>query len=258
MRLVASLLVRNEIGRYLKLCIGHLAEFCEEIRVVDDASTDHTFDWLADIGHPVDVLQLPRDTFFRNEAAARQEALEWTVRHPTPTHVLAIDADEFVADGQALRRILKESAAPVFNLCMEEVWKASAATLAIRVDGGWRPTWSSCLWRVPHNVDWSHPDWRIRARALACGREPVAVRHMAQTRQAVDTEISLFHFGWANESERAQRYERYQVADGGRFHASSHLASIMWPDEQVRLEAREWPEALTSRRPAILGRANPQ
>ena len=48
MRLVASLIGRNELSRYLVPCIESLQEFCDEIRVVDDYSTDGSFQWLSE------------------------------------------------------------------------------------------------------------------------------------------------------------------------------------------------------------------
>jgi glycosyltransferase involved in cell wall biosynthesis len=46
-KLIASLIVRNELKRYLEPCVAHLLEFCDEIRVLDDRSDDGTREWLA-------------------------------------------------------------------------------------------------------------------------------------------------------------------------------------------------------------------
>lgn len=66
--------------------------------------------------------------------------------------------------------------------------------------------------------------------------------------------VGLLHFGWANVAERAARYERYVVADNGRFHARAHLDSIMWPDDRVTVERREWPDALDSVKADLVAR----
>lgn len=232
MKLVASLIVRNELGRYLKPCIYSLHEFCDEIRVLDDGSTDGSGDWLRDTEFDgrVHVLTNEGPSFFTHEGKARQTLLNWTLA-ADPTHVLAIDADEFVEDGHALRKQLDREIV-AHALCMQEVWEAGS-TLKIRMDGGWRPHPVPICWAVPL----AKGTLRIQDRALACGREPVAVRRMRQR----PTGICVLHFGWANPEERQARYERYVEADGGKFHASRHLQSIMWPESRIELCEQPWP-----------------
>ncbi len=75
-------------------------------------------------------------------------------------------------------------------------------------------------------------------RKLACRRVPTQVL----ANRAKPTGVSLLHFGWADPSTRKQRYDRYTRVDGGRFHASSHLRSIMWPAPRIKLRSRPWPE----------------
>ncbi len=86
-------------------------------------------------------------------------------------------------------------------------------------------------------------NWRILDRALACGREPMWVRGV----RAQPTGTSVFHFGWANPATRQERYDRYAQADGGKFHASRHLDSILWNDRRVRLTWKKWPVGLRER-----------
>lgn len=241
MKLVASMITRNEMGRYLRPAIESLAAFCDEIRVLDDASDDGSCEWLCE--HPaVELLANEGAPMFEHEGRARQALLEWTLKG-TPTHVLAIDADEFVADGQKLRAAIGDfPSVGVYALTMLEVWKAGESALWTREDGGWKAHPVPILWAVPPG---DPRRLRIRDRALACGREPEQIGRIgARGIQFAGTDI--LHFGWAREAERAARYERYVVADGGRFHASAHLKSIMWEDghPNLRLEERSWPVGL--------------
>lgn len=240
MKLVASVMTKNEIGRYLEPFISHLLEFCDEVRVLDDGSDDGTYYWLGGLAKPVIVKPNPGPAFFEHEGRARQNLLEWTL-DAEPTHVLSIDADEFVSDGAAVRAACEsENRVGVWTLLMEEVWKASPAKLQVRHEGGWRPHPVPILWSVPPQPSRA---FRIRDRALACGREPIYVAKHAHRAQA--TGVSVLHFGWTREAEREQRYQRYVTHDGGKFHASAHLQSIMWPDSRVRLRNRRWPKGLT-------------
>lgn len=263
MKLIASLIVKNELGRYLLPCLAHLLTYCDEVRILDDGSTDDWADRLRKNGarppltrfdHVIDLdrIHVLRDEvsrFFYHEGAARNALLDWTLLGE-PTHILAIDADEFVTDGPALRAACEQPVA-IHSLDMEEVWRAEDECLCVRMDGGWRPHPIPILFTVPRNAG-RDPQFRIQDSALACGREPMSVR--ARRNTARPTGAQILHFGWANESERVARHHRYAVADGGRFHASTHLDSILWPDEKVVLGGRDWPEGLD--RPAVLAAAN--
>ena len=245
-RLVGSLIVRNELDRYLEPCVEHLLAFCDELRILDDGSTDGTLDYLRSVDRVVAVSQEPG--FFEHEGRARQALLEHTLAGE-PTHILAIDADEFVADGQAVRASCA-GRQHAFSLVMEEIWQADELELRVREDGGWRAHPVPILYRVPDPRWRRESEWRIADRALACGREPRAIRRIGSRGQATGTEV--LHFGWTRETSRQARHERYAVADGGRFHAGSHLASILWPDTKVRLRARAWPVALEPYREQLI------
>lgn len=250
MKLVASMIVRNEIGRYLVPCVEHLLEFCDEVCVLDDGSEDGTADWLS-ARDGVSLTWGLQHSFFAHEGQARQRLLNYTLACE-PTHVLSIDADELVTDGQALRAFCEaDEGNGAWTLAMEEAWKADERHLWLRQDGGWRPHQVPILWRVPDVLDASY---RIQNRALACGREPEAVRKL--WRGSTPTHVSLLHLGWTCEADRQARYDRYVEADGGKYHASAHLRSIMLPDRRVRLKRREWPAALEPWKARILERAN--
>lgn len=256
MKLVASLIVRNERGRYLEPCIGHLLEFCDEIRVLDDQSGD---DWQRNLGFrnsdyasPVKVTRwnVPDRSDspdFHRHAEARNALLAWTLQGD-PTYIAAVDADEFVADGRAVRRAC-ETGADVVTLEMAETWEACNDLLCIRQDGGWRSHEIGCVWRAEA---FSRQALSLADKGHATGRVPDAV-HRGRARPSGTSQL---HFGWANRAERAERYKRYADGDGGKFHAAAHIQSIMWEDRKVECEARPWPEALEPWRPAILERAN--
>ena len=259
MKLVVGMIVKNELGRYLPECIGHLLDFVDQIVVLDDGSSDRTGEWLDDnakgwgrvVVHHVD----PEDGFFAgHEGRKRQQLLIHTLNE-APDWVLNIDADEFVTDGQRVRDYIDEptQGRQVGVLDMEEVWKADPSWLHIREDGGWRPHPVPCLWSAKLSGMRGRA-LQISNKALACGREPEVVRRYFG--RARPTGSSILHFGWANQSARRPRYERYVEADGGQFHRNSHLESIMWPDEQVSLSKHTWPKALTSVKPLILQQAN--
>lgn len=245
-KLVASVICKSELGRYLEPFIAHLLEFVDEIRVLNDGSTDGSDEWLVQRDDRIVVSDLVNSTFFKHEGAARQVLLDWTFA-AEPTHVLALDADEFVTDGAAVRAACETDAGPgAWAVGIEEVWRANEQNLYLRCDGGWGLQGRSpLLYRVPQRRG---SDWRIMDRALACGREPIAVRRL----RATPVDATVLHFGWTREEERAARYQRYVEHDSGRFHARAHLDSIMFPDSRVKLRARQWPTALEPWKASIL------
>lgn len=246
MRLVASMVVRNELSRYLEPVVAHLLAFCDQVAVVDDGSDDGTLKWLAGRAG-VTVDGLAETEFFAHEGMIRQRALNLALE-AEPTHVLAIDGDEFVADGDLVRRLVEDHPeAPSFSLCMTEVWRATEDGIRVRCDGGWCPHRAPILWRVPEG---STP--RIPEKAAAPGRIPTLVGE--RYREAIHTDVEILHFGWTRESERVARHARYANAESFG-HNPRHIESILWTEGRVVLEERPWPEALD--RESILARANP-
>jgi hypothetical protein len=244
--LVASLVVRNELVRYLKPCIEHLLEFCDKIVVLDDASDDGTAEWLLDYASAGLFIGLsPESSFYRHEGRTRDRLLALTLAQK-PTHVLNLDADEFITDGPALRDLIAEQPdASAWHIPIEEVWEANDDRYLAREDGGWKTGRTLC-WKVPAGR-LTFPN-----RALACGRVPSQLR-VGSARPAA---VSLLHVGWLDESDRVSRHDRYVKHDGGRFHRGAHLASILWPREKVELVARPWPQSLAPWKDAILEHAS--
>ncbi len=246
MNLVASLVVRNELGRYLPACIEHLRAFCDLVVVLDDGSDDGTEEWLApQQDQQVRVHRWEHSAFYVHEGHTRTQLLQHALAL-APTHVLPLDADELIGNGRALRAMIEARPnVPAWHLPIHEVWAATEDRYFTREDGGW-PRGRTLVWRVPKGP------LSFKDAALACGRVPQQVARLS----AQHTKIPLLHLGWLDESERQERVARYTEHDGGRFHARSHLASIL-DARQVKLEGRTWPPALAPWRDAIIEHASP-
>lgn len=245
------MIVRNEIDRYLDPVVTQLLTFCDEIRVTDDGSTDGTRDWL-EATDRVHVRAVEETEFYRHEGRARQAAMQWAYKG-SPTHVLAVDADEYIAGGDLLREALATDRMMVWTLDMQEIWQVRPEGLMVREDGGWRAHPVPICYRYVRVVG-NQRGWQIPPRALASGRVPLNV---ARNGRRMPSGAQCLHLGWACEADRDARYQRYVEHDSGRFHRSTHLESIMWPDDKVRLRARGWPDDMDpDTRARILDRAN--
>lgn len=261
MKLVAMMIVHNEADRYLRPCLDSLLTFVDEVRILDDASTDdfREIDWYPD--ERVVVQRLSEPAFFLHEGRARQALLEWAMQGD-PTHILAIDADEFISDGALLRAAMEEgNQAGVWGPVMQEVWKVDETSLSIRQDGGWKQHPVGVAFEVPVALRTNQirnrqqqRQFRIPDRALACGRVPLLVAVRANRVGQGGAAGEILHFGWACEADRQKRYLRYVEHDGGRFHRNTHLESIMWDDSRVELTTRAWPESIP--KGAVLKRAS--
>lgn len=241
MKLVASMIVKNEMGRYLPLAVSHLLTYVDEIRALDDGSDDGTYEFLEETDG-VEVLRNPGPHFFEHEGRARQNLLEWVFRS-RPDYVLGIDADEFIGEPQKILDAI-QSQKPVYLLSLVEAWQLGVGGISIRTDGLWGPRKVPTLYQLPPGPPRRGNDrlWHIQDKQLACGREPIAVVRGSRGAPLINTE--LFHFGWARKSEREARAQRYFEHDQGRFHQDRHLQSILWPDNKVALRGYAWPIGL--------------
>lgn len=236
MKLVASMPVKDEFERYLVPVVENLLTFVDEVRALDDGSTDGGFEWLKSKKGVV-VERNAGPSWEDHEARFRRTLQAFTLAG-APSHVLAIDADELVVDGIELRHCLESRRrSTAFTLRMVELWGLKPPR--VRIDGGWRPHEVGMLYRVPKTMS---NDWQIHGRALACPRAPRIVDSLVRRGRSHPTGVDVLHLGWSDPAERERRFERYARLDGGSFHAREHLESILDPDE--RCELRPYPGAV--------------
>lgn len=260
LKIVAGLIVRNEAERYLRWSLDQLLGLCHYVVVLDDGSDDGTADLLNEMKDPgLVVIRNKTSEFFQHEGRARQKLMD-AVLEQMPTHIVCTDADELISNPQAVwEQVVAHCESPdrdkfrVWTLPMQEVWKADDNNLWIRCDGGWRPHGCPVVYSVP--AGWEKK-MRIKDQALACGRQPDIVNKEALARRSVQVDAEVLHFGWTCVTERAARYERYAVNDGGRFHRNTHLQSIMWPDRQVRMQRVGWPKEILTYKEGIMQKVN--
>lgn len=249
MKLIASMMVGpGEEDRYLTPALEHLLSFCDEIRIRSETTAP---EWPSEA-----KVMLAQPSFYVHEGRARQELLDWTMEG-RPTHILVIDADEFVADGAALRREMEaDSRSGIWKLEMTEVWGADEDSLNVRMDGKWPPRPVGIAFQVPGDPRQSlrmRRHFRIQDSALACGRVPIMIQ-FASNRTPVPTVTKILHFGWACKADRPERYRRYEVHDNGKHHDIRHLRSIMYEDSQVQIHRIPWPASLDKQ--TLLARVN--
>ncbi len=240
MKITAGLIIRNEAHRYLGMAFANLAEFVDEVCVFDDGSTDEWRD-LIPTGLTAYIKSVPpeerkTESAFHRHAIGRNELLKMTLRTKADW-IVASDADELFSDGPALRRQCATTKDDVLNVEICEVWELCDECLCVREDGGWRSHPIGAVWRV---APFLRQSLSLRDKKTATGRVPDAIHGVP----AGSSGVALFHLGWTDQRERAERFARYPPGSG---HANHHVASIMWPRERVKLEGWAWPRRLPKR-----------
>lgn len=232
MRVLGSLVMRNEAARWLDCCLAWNVPLVNAFFVYDDQSTDDSVKVAQARGCVVSQRPdgvpplLVHEGRFR-EAAWR--AFEEAMNPAEGDWVLAIDADEFVASTQdeseavywACRDATDDGAIGL-RLTIPEVFAVQGSPAAeefltrpeVRVDGMWASIAGVRLF------EWQ-PDGHFPDRALASGSAPSYVAEGAIN--AIEG-LWLLHYGYAHPGDRQEKYQRYVARPG---HAVAHVASIV-------------------------------
>lgn len=93
-RIVLSMTVRNEEGRYLERVLGGIGRYIDEAVIIDDASTDRTVQICEELlrGVPHRLIR-NKTSLFSNEVQLRRKQWQETLK-AEPGWILSLDADE--------------------------------------------------------------------------------------------------------------------------------------------------------------------
>lgn len=147
MRLCGFLQIHNELERgNLRRCLENMRQYCDEICIYDDGSTDGS----AEVAHeytPHVICGTTRE--FTRELFHKQQLLEYALTLK-PDWLFWLDADEIVDRGGTnggLRTLAEEAPFDVPAYAFKEVnlWRSERWC---RIDGAFGPPWFVRLWRV--------------------------------------------------------------------------------------------------------------
>jgi hypothetical protein len=220
-RVLLSMLVRDEAGRFLRSVLADAARYVDEVLIVDDGSTDDSVavchEALRSVPHT--VVSLGKSQFHDEHRLRR---LQWELaRARRPDWILCLDADEMFEPRmtQAMRGLIDQDRFDAIAFRLFDFWDQDH----YRDDALWRAhrTFRHFLVRNLPTLDDA-----FQTTAQHCGRWPLAIGRL----RTATSDLRLKHFGWALPADRVRKFERYRQLDPNGAHGNpAQYASILDP-----------------------------
>ena len=185
-RVVGSMLIGDERGRYLDEALAWIYPRVDRLVLVDDCSSDGTWEDLSRFAAEHDKVALYRHArrlFLANEQLAR-ESLHMKTLKEAPTHVLTLDADEELSPSFDDARAGMLAAGGTFSFPIWHLWGDRQHR---RVDSVWGKQTNIRLFEVKWNESQAYQ--QVRAH---CGTAPA----YAYRDQKVRPDVQVVHKGW--------------------------------------------------------------
>lgn len=205
-KLVLSMVTGNEEGRYLDEALRRHREYIDGAVIIDDGSTDATADIIHERLHGIPLYYVRNDqSKFTNEIELRRQQWNATAQLK-PSWILNLDADEYFEDrfAQDIHGMLANPAAHTYCFRLYDFWNEQQ----YREDEYWQAHRTYRPFLTRHVAGFPYV-WN--EMKLHCGRFPRNVMDILPTLSA----LRLKHWGWARESDRRLKAERYEQLDPG-------------------------------------------
>ncbi|MCF8567607.1 glycosyltransferase family 2 protein [Alicyclobacillus tolerans] len=220
-RLTAIMQVRNEANRYLSRVLENLSAFCDDIVIVDDASTDNTADVCKSFPK-VTKLVTSNESRFQREWELR--TILWqAVSELEPDWVIAVDADELYEQRMQteVSRLINQDQFDWIGFRFYDFWGCETH---YRDDEHWNihRRHTMTLARYFHTYPYFYPKMEHHVPRLPLTYSALPGFH---------SDVRVKHLGWAGDAdERFSKYLRYKERDpNGQWGSLAHYESILDP-----------------------------
>lgn len=214
--IVGSMVIGNEIDRYLQASLTRLLEVTDKVFVMDE-STDGSGELAKEMGCRVYKTKKDDPTFQKDESEYRQFAWDKMgsiLRLKETDWILSIDADEYMTgELEGLKTVVKSYREHVcFSLPILEVWNIDP--LQIRTDKYWKKNKARRFANYSMNL-------KFRKTPMGCGSVP----HYNKPSLELSSLMTILHFGYAIEEDRQKKYNFYNSRS--HCHNEEHIQSII-------------------------------
>lgn len=219
MDVLCYMVVHNEEGRYLEKSISSVKGFVDYFLIIDDASTDSTRliceQLLNDVPHKIVTN---KKSLFYKEYILRKKAWD-SIKPFRPKWVLALDADEVFEKNvsQKIKTLINIPFVDALSFRFFDMWNENE----YRDDKLWNAHKRFFTIMCRYSPDFIYK-WKETNQH--CGRTPKNIKFLS----TFNVDIKIMHYGWAKESDRLTKYNRYMELDkDGKSGSLEHYKSIL-------------------------------
>jgi hypothetical protein len=206
MKIHGCSLVRNEAGkdRWLHQFLTQMKLICDRVVILDDASTDNTFEICESYGF--EMHENTKNLWKENELEARQYLWDKTIEDAQiGDWILCLDADElFVPEHipfvEYLFKGLQKYHCNAIGFNLYDMWSDTH----YREDYYWQAHLK--FWAMAVKLEKKEYQWLNQK--LHCGRFP-----LNSADKCIPSYIPIKHMGWSKEEHRIKKYARYMEVD---------------------------------------------
>jgi GT2 family glycosyltransferase len=218
-KLTLSMIIKNEEDRYLKEVLENCKEYIDSAVIIDDGSTDNGVRICKDIlkGIPLKIIK-NETSKFSNEIELRKQQWDETIS-TNPEWILFLDADEMFEDKAKyeIKEMIKDFDTDAYSFRLYDFWNETH----YRADNFWYAhlTYRPFMIRYQENFKYEFIE-----TPQHCGRMP---RNIMQLPNKISN-LRIKHYGWARESDRLNKYNRYMLLDpNGKYGSIRQYVSIL-------------------------------
>lgn len=222
--LIAGMICRNEIDKYLKPVVFNLLKFVDKLIILDDKSDDKTYEWLnfnikisKEAREKIILYQMSKPTFYENEKEMR--TILWQkikLIAKEDDWIIINDADEMIPEKyhiQIKNIIRREQRFTSITTKLYNMWSETH----YRIDGAWGNDPKRRIFKFKNFDEW------MFNRKISCGEVPAYVwKEMTYV-----SDIKLKHLAYMKEEDRIRKHKFYMEWARGNSHAQYHLESII-------------------------------